>query len=185
MIVSAAIALIFVVLSLGFLIKTYNGIVAQYLVVDQAWVNIDITLIQRFNEIPQLIEICQHFLAYENNMFEKIIQARAVYLAQNSISTKISEGKKIEHGLNQILATAENYPDLKSSKQFAFILKRLSDLESVLAGRREFLNSAITNYNIAISQFPEMIIAAVFGYRMLPMFNVDPEQTQMPNLKMV
>lgn len=180
-----AVVFVFLTLSLGFLIVSYNGIVAQYLVIDQAWGNIDVTLNQRFNEIPQLISICEQYAQHEKSVFDRVIRARDSYLSHKSISKKISDGKEFEESLGKIFAIAEGYPNLRSSEQFNFIQKRLSDLESVLAGRREFLNSAITSYNTTISSFPEMIVAQLFGRRVLPLFKPGIEQTQMPTLKIL
>ena len=68
-------------------------------------------------------------------------------------------------GLGQRFALAENYPQLKANESFQFLQQRISGLENGIADRRELYNEAVNLNNVRIEQFPDVIIAGLFGFK--------------------
>jgi LemA protein len=68
-------------------------------------------------------------------------------------------------GLGGIFATVEAYPELKAVETFQHLLTRISGLENAIADRREFYNDSVNVNNVAIEQFPELIIANLFRFQ--------------------
>jgi len=58
----------------------------------------------------------------------------------------------------------EAYPELKAVETFQHLIGRISGLESAIADRREFYNDSVNINNIAIEQFPELLIANLFRF---------------------
>jgi LemA protein len=59
----------------------------------------------------------------------------------------------------------EAYPELKAVETFQHLLTRISGLENAIADRREFYNDSANLNNVAIEQFPELIIANLFRFQ--------------------
>src|SRR5690606_12616431 len=70
-------------------------------------------------------------------------------------------------GLGRLFALAENYPELKANETFQHLQARISGLEHGIADRRETYNQAVNNNNVRIEQFPDVIVATLFGFRPL------------------
>ena len=66
--------------------------------------------------------------------------------------------------LGGIYATVEAYPELKAIETFQHLITRISGLENAIADRREFYNESANINNVAIEQFPELIIANIFRF---------------------
>ncbi len=77
-----------------------------------------------------------------------------------------------------IFALAENYPDLKTNKNFMQLQDRISHLEETLADRREFYNDSVNNYNIRIKQIPDVFVAGMLNYQDEVMFKVSQKERQ-------
>lgn len=56
--------------------------------------------------------------------------------------------------------------------------KRISDVESQLADRRELYNEAVTQHNTRIAQFPYLIFARQFGFEERELFTASAEDRE-------
>lgn len=165
-------------------ISVYNGLIALKNQVDRAWANIDVILKQRFDEIPQLIQILEQYAQYEKSVIQKVMDARAHYGSATSPGQKIEASKELSLALKGVMAIGEAYPELKSNSNFTHIQTRLSDLENNIADRRETYNEAVTNYNTRIAQFPDVIFASMLQFKERELFRVSEAEKALPNLKM-
>src|SRR5258708_2923439 len=68
-------------------------------------------------------------------------------------------------GVARVFAVAERYPELKANQNFLQLQARITGLEDAIADRREFYNETVNVNNIRIEQFPETLIARLFGFR--------------------
>lgn len=170
---------------LGFyFVGIYNGLVGLKTQLERAWSNIDVILKQRFDEIPQLIQIIEQYVQYESDVLQKLIEARTQYGAANNVSEKIHASNDMSLALRGIAAIGENYPDLKSNNNFTQLQGRISGLEESISDRREGYNEAVTNFNTRIAQFPDMLAAQFLGYREQELFKASAAEKEKPNLTM-
>lgn len=162
-----AIFWIVVVVLLVYVITLYNSLVNVKNAVAKAWANIDVLLKQRHEELPKLVDTCQQYMQYEQNTLEKVIQARSrVSEARHShdMNALGQAEAALRSGLGQLFALAESYPDLKSNEQFLHLQSRISGLENAIADRREFYNESVNINNVAIEQFPAVLLARLFNF---------------------
>ena len=68
---------------------------------------------------------------------------------------------------------AENDPDLKANNNFMQLQKRITELESQIADRREFYNDSVNSFNIRIQQMPDTFVASFMSVQPRPMFKVE------------
>jgi LemA protein len=157
-----------VVVAVVYLVSTYNSLVNVKNGVSKAWANIDVLLKQRHDELPKLVDTCRQYMQHEQVTLEKVIAARArvsdAREYQNVAALGAAEGA-LRSGLGQLFALAENYPDLKANEQFLHLQTRISGLESAIADRREFYNDSVNINNVAVEQFPGVLVARWFNFK--------------------
>lgn len=165
-------------------ISVYNGLISQKNQIDRAWANIEVILKQRFDEIPQLIQVIEQYASYEQNTLKKVIEARNHYSSAQTMDTKIAASNEMSMALKGIVALGEAYPDLKANQSFVQLQSRVSELEGLIADRREFFNETVTNYNTRIAQIPDMFFANMLGYTEKPLYHPPESEMTRPSLKM-
>lgn len=153
-------------------VGVYNMLVQLSNNIDKAWSNIDVTLKQRHDELPKLVEVCNSYMAHERETLETVIKARQAYGTGRNINEKAQAENQIAGALGHLFAVAEQYPDLKANQQFLAIQERISALENTIADRREFYNESVNLYNVAIEQIPALWVAQQAGYSTRPLLTV-------------
>ena len=161
--------LFFLGLLIIFIITIYNSIVHLRNNVNKSKSGIDVYLQQRFDLIPNLVEVTKGYMNYENNLLEKITKLRTLY----NESKDINASNELNNQYKNILAVVENYPELKASEQFLKLQKSLVKIESQLQAARRIYNNDVTKYNTKISTFPNNLIANMFGFKEKDLFVLD------------
>ena len=161
--------IVVIVIILLIILGKYNKLVKQKNSVKQAQSGIDVYLNQRFDLIPNLVECVKGYAKHEEQVLEKITQLRAKY----SKSKDLKEAEKLNNGINQIIAVAEQYPELKASEQFLNLQKSLSKMESQLQAARRIYNNEVTAYNTTINTVPTNIIAKMFNFKEAELFTIE------------
>lgn len=156
-----------IILLAVYVVSMYNHLVRLKHNVSKAWSNIDVLLKQRHDEIPKLVETCKQYMKYEQDTLEKVMQARSrvseARQNQDVAGLGAAEGA-LRMGLGQLFALAEDYPELRANENFQHLQNRISTLENTIADRREFYNETVNINNIGIEQFPDIIVARLFGF---------------------
>ena len=165
--IATIIILVIIVLLVFYLINIYNHLVRIKHNVSKAWSNIDVLLKQRHDEIPKLVETCRQYMKFEQETLKKVMIARNrvsdARENQDVPGLGLAEGA-LRMGLGQLFALVEDYPDLKANENFQHLQSRISTLENTIADRREFYNESVNINNIGIEQFPDVIVARMFGF---------------------
>jgi len=149
---------------LNVIVSTYNRLVMLKNNVDKSFVNIDVLLKQRADEIPNLIKVVKESMRFEESMLTKLTELRTNFLNANSAEEKVELSNQMQNQLKSIFAVAENYPDIKTNQNFQLLQGRVSQIEDAIADRREFYNESVTMYNIGIAEFPNLLLAKPMMY---------------------
>jgi LemA protein len=165
-------------------INIYNSLISLRRQVDRAWANIDVILKQRFDEIPQIIQVIEQYVGHESGILKTLAQARANYGQAQNVSDKIQASQEMSIAFRGILSIGEAYPELKSNQNFSQLQARVSQLESTIADRREIYNEATTNFNTRIEQIPDVFAARILNYQPMKLYEVAESDKQVPSLKM-
>jgi len=172
----ALLVLLFVIVgAIGYLLMLYNGLIAVKNNVDKAWANIDVLLKQRHDELPNLMEVCKGYMKYEGDTFERVTKARSLYSQAQTVDQKVEASATMTSAVGRLLATAENYPELKANNDFMQLQTRISELESQIADRREFYNDSVNVFNIRIQEMPDALLAGSMNLHPRQMFQVAEE----------
>jgi LemA protein len=166
----------------SFLVSRYNSLVQVQENVDQAWANIEVSLKQRAEELPKLIDTATHFLGQEREILNEVTQARAAVQEAEGPRAEAEADQQLRGALGSLFAVAEDYPELRSSEQFQQLQKRISALEGQIADRRELYNESATIYNARIRQIPDLLFALVLEMEPRELF--EAEEGELENVDM-
>lgn len=160
---------------IGYLVIIYNGLVSLKRKINKAWSNIGVLLKQRNDELPKLIDTAQEYMDYERDVMNEITEARNEAQKASSPAAQAQAEETMQNALGNFFAVAEEYPDLKSTQQFQKVQKRISQIETRIADRRELYNQSVNTYNIRINQIPYNLMANLMGYEDKELFQVEDE----------
>ncbi|OGO00649.1 MAG: hypothetical protein A2Y90_02870 [Chloroflexi bacterium RBG_13_52_12] len=174
-----------VVVFIGIIIGTYNGLVGFRNQVKNAWAQIDVQLKRRYDLIPNLVETVKGYAKHERETFEAVTNARNI--AQKASSAGAAERGKVEGelsaALSRLLVVAEAYPELKANQNFLALQEELTSTENKISFSRQFYNDSVLKYNNKIQMFPSNIIAGMFSFKISEFFEVAvAEQREAPKV---
>ncbi|HZA20753.1 MAG TPA: LemA family protein [Actinomycetota bacterium] len=164
-----------VLLALLFGVASYNRFVTQRNLIRDAFANIDTELRRRYDLIPNLVETVRGYAAHERETFEAVTRARAAAVsATGSPAEQAAAEGPLVAALRQLLAVAENYPDLKANENFLQLQGELANTEDRIQTSRRFYNANVREYNRRVQSVPSNIIASMFGFREEEFFEIEP-----------
>lgn len=161
-------SLIIILIILGAVILwgvvTFNGLITRRNRVDESWSDIDVQLKRRYDLIPNLVETVKGYMQHERGTLEAVTQARVAAMGAQSVQDHAKAENMLTEALKSIFAVAENYPDLKATQNFLRLQDELSDTENKIQAARRFYNTNVRDFNTAIQQFPNSVIAGALGF---------------------
>lgn len=180
--VIGVIAGVVVLILLIWFISTWNRLVRLEENVNKSWADIDVLLKQRYDMIPNLVNIVKGYASHEKEIFEQFALARqtaAGALAQGDVKGVGAAEGALAGLMPRINMVAEQYPELKADTSFVNIQNQLVSIENQVSDRREFYNASATNWNAAIQMIPTSIVAGMKGAMRRDLFEVtDPVQRE-------
>jgi LemA protein len=166
--------IIFIAVLLFFsIVLIYNGLVRLRNRTKEAWADIDVQLKRRYNLIPNLVETVKSYASHEKEVFQKVTEARAKAMQAGDIDSKKEAENALTGTLKSLFAVAENYPQVKASHNFLELQKELRDTEDKIQAARRFYNTNVRDLNIKIESFPSNIIANIFGFKKMDLFEIE------------
>lgn len=154
------------------LVMIYNRLQALIQRRNNAFADIDVQLKLRHDLVPNLVETVKGYASHERELFEKVTAARAAAMSGGAGAGRLRAEAGLGAAMMNLMAVAENYPQLKADQNFQKLQAELSDIENKIAAARRFFNSATNEYNTAVVQFPAVLVARVFGMRQEAFFEL-------------
>ena len=170
--------IVLIIFGLGvlFLVFVYNRLVALRQAYKNAFADIDVQLKQRHDLVPNLVETVKGYAGHEAGVFQKVTEARAAAVRAGSLTERGQAEGALTAAIGQVLAVAENYPQLKASDNFRQLQFQLDDLENKIAAARRFFNNAVAEFNTHIEQFPAVLLAGSLGFTHAEMFALELDE---------
>jgi LemA protein len=166
--------ILFAILLLLVFAGMYNALVRRRIDVDNAFSQIDVQLKRRYDLIPNLVETVKGYAAHERAVFESVTTLRAQAMAEKRApDAQAPIEQALGRGVGQVLAVAEQYPDLKASEQFLELQHALVDAEDRIQVARRIYNANVRTFNTMVQSFPSMFVANSMHYETRPFFEID------------
>jgi len=161
-------------------IFVYNRLVAFRVRAKEAWSDIDVQLKRRYNLIPNLVETVKGYAGHERELFEKVTQARTSAMGAQTIEEHSKSENMLSSTLKSLFAVAENYPQLKAAGNFLELQRELRDTEDKIQASRRFYNTNVRDLNIKIEVFPAKIVASLFSFKKMDLFEIEEAEARKP-----
>jgi LemA protein len=180
---TATVIVIVIVIIGGLLLSLYNKLAKQKVLIEEAGSDIETFLKQRYDMIPNLVEIVKGYAKHEQETFEKITEMRSKAMSAGSLEEKMEYEKELSKGITKLFAVAESYPELKANENFKELQTSLKDLEDNIQKSRRFYNGTVRDFNTMIAVFPNNLIAGTFGFKAMPFFEASEEEKENVKIK--
>ncbi len=155
------------------IVLMYNGFITRANRAKEAWADIDVQMKRRYNLIPNLIASVKGYAAHEKSVFEEVTAARTAAMGATGTQGKAKAENMLAGTLKSLFAVAEAYPDLKANQNFLQLQAELTDTEDKIQSARRFYNGNVRDFNIAIEKFPGNMMANMFHFSAMDLFELD------------
>lgn len=133
------------------------------------WSDVQNQYQRRADLIPNLVETVKGYAKQEKDVLEAVINARAratqIQVNANTVTDpdtfrKFQEAQaQLSGALGRLIATVENYPDLKSNQNFLALQSQLEGTENRIAIARKDYIESVRAYNTELRTLPGSIWA--------------------------
>ena len=133
------------------------------------WSDVNNQYQRRADLIPNLVETVKGYAAQERQTLEAVVNARAKATSIQVTPDIVNDPEKFKQfqeaqqqlsgALGRLIATVENYPDLKSNQNFLALQSQLEGTENRIAVARRDYIEAVRAYNTELRTFPGIIWA--------------------------
>lgn len=150
---------------------------------------------RRADLVPKLVNSVDAYMAQERAVLTQVTEARAKVgsiqidagdLDDPALMARFEQAQnQLSSALSRLIAVSENYPQLKSDALFQDLMTQLEGTENRIATERGRYVQAVQDYNLVIRQFPTLITARIFGYKVKENYGVSrqDEITRDPEVK--
>jgi LemA protein len=159
------------------------------------WSDVQNNYQRRADLIPNLVETVKGYAKQEKDVLEAVINARAratqIQVNANTVTDpdtfrKFQEAQsQLSGALGRLIATVENYPDLKSNQNFLALQSQLEGTENRIAVARRDYIEAVRAYNTELRTWPGIIWAKTVysGHKPMETFTAIPDAQKPPSVK--
>ena len=164
-------------------IGLFNRLSRQKVVIGEASADIETILKQRYDMIPNLVEIVKGYAKHEKDTFSSVTELRTKAMSAGSFEEKAKLEDQLSKGLSKIFALAENYPELKANTNFLELQTSLKELEDNLQKARRFYNGTVRDFNTMIVVFPNNLLVSLLKFKAEPFFEASEEEKKNVEIK--
>ena len=160
-------------------VSSYNTLVGKQERVSEAWANVETVYQRRADLIPNLVATVKGYAAHEQETLQAVTAARANATALSidpststpeQVAAWMKAQNEVGSALGRLIAISESYPDLKASQNFLELQTQLVGTENRISTERRKYNEEVRGYNASIRRFPTNLIAGLFGFDKMTMF---------------
>jgi LemA protein len=169
------VVLVVVLLAIAYAVVTFNSLIRLQTRADEGFSDIDVQLKRRHDLIPNLVETVKGYASHERQVLENVTAARSNAVSASGPEARAQAENALTGALRQLFAVAENYPDLKASRNFLELQNEITDTEDKIQAARRFYNMTVRDLNIKVETFPSRVIANSRGIHKREFFELDDQ----------
>ncbi|MBS1627699.1 MAG: LemA family protein [Bacteroidetes bacterium] len=167
----------------------YNGLVKGDQNVQTAWSNVETNYQRRTDLYSSIVKTIEGSANFEKSTLSAVVAARAsatqVKVDINDAATlqkyQAAQGQ-LQSAFGRLLAVAENYPDLKTTKSFQDFQAQIEGTENRINTARRDYNTAVNSYNLSVRTFPKNIFAGIFNFKEKAYYKADEGAEKNPDI---
>ncbi len=159
-----------------FAIVVYNSLIGAKNSVEESSSAIDTMFQNRYDLIPNLVEVVKQYASHEKTLLEWVTKLRSSAMSgQEMTKEKLAGENALSGTLKSIFALGENYPDLKANENFINLQNEWTNIEENLQAARRAYNAAVKFLNNKKEMFPSNLIASMMTFKEYPLFEAEEE----------
>ncbi len=164
------------------LVTMYNKFIRYRNGMEEQWSGIEVALRRRFNLLPNVVKVVGSYAEYEASTLSAVTAQR---LEHTDKKHREQGEREISRSLNQLMAVAEAYPELRANTNYLDLQQALNQVElEILEARRRY-NGAVRRYNTHVQSFPSNIMAKKFNFQSADYFELElATQREIPALEL-
>ena len=172
-----------ILLTLLWLVSTYNSLVNLRNKVKDQWAQVDVLLKRRADLIPNIVETVKGYAGHEKETLEAVVNARNKAISATNQHDEMAANGELTQALGKLFALAESYPDLKANINFMDLQTNLKETEDKISFARQFYNDTVLTYQNKIEMFPSNIVASLFGFKAAEFFEATDAEKETPKVQ--
>ena len=161
-----------VLILFGYGCNGYNGLVRADQGIKKVWGDVETQYQRRTDLYSAVIKTIEGSANFEKTTLKEVLAARAsatqIKVDINDPATlakyQAAQGQ-LQSSFGRLMAVAEAYPDLKTTKAFQDFQTDIAGTENRIANARKDYNEAVKKYNLNVKVFPKNILANMFGFK--------------------
>lgn len=158
--------------------------------VKKMWSNVETNYQRRTDLYSSVIKTVEASANFEKSTLQAVVEARAKATA---INVDINDPKTLEAyqqaqgnlqgSFSRLIASFENYPDLKTTKAFQDFQTQIEGTENRINVARQDFNKSVEGFNLKIVKFPSSMLASILGMKEKSYYKADPGSEKNPDIK--
>lgn len=169
--------------------NTMNGLRGD---VDQKWGAVQSSYQRRMDLIPNLVATVKGVANFEQQTLTQVTQARASAssikvdakdLTPEKLQQIQASQAQLSQALGRLMVVSERYPELRATENFRDLQAQLEGTENRIKFARDEYNQVVRDYNVKISNFPQVMFAGIMGFKSRPMFQAEQGAQNAPKVQ--
>lgn len=136
----------------------------------------------RWDSLTALADLTKTYSDQEYSTLMDVIHARQGINNKSTASEVDAQEQMLSKGLNQIMALAEAYPDLKANTLYLKTMDEVKHYEDNVRMSRMVYNDTVTKYNRLVRSLPGSLLAGSLGFAPREYLSEDKTKAEMPTL---
>ena len=158
--------------------------------VQNAWSNVETNYQRRTDLYSSVVKTIEGSANFEKSTLKDVIDARS---RATSVRVDVNDSAslaqyqqaqaQLQGSFSRLMAVAEAYPDLKTTKAFQDFQTQIEGTENRINVARQDFNKTVNEYNLKVKTFPNNIFAGFFHFTEKPYFKADPGSEKAPDVQ--
>jgi LemA protein len=166
---TAIIIVVLLLLIVGYIVMTYNTLIALIEATRNSQKQIDIQLDRRYKVFESLINVVKKYMDYEQTTLKDVVALRnqaQQAKASGDEKTRIEAENKISGIASNLNLVFEQYPDLKANQNCLQLQEEIVSTENKLAYAKQSFNDSIETYNATKKSFFASMVVSLFASKL-------------------
>jgi len=178
----AAVVVVVLLGFIGYYFSVYNRFQSLKNAAEATLGQARVAMKKRLDMIEQLLGAVKSYAKFEKETLERVTAMRAeVFKAgAGSLGNIDRESRQI---LGNILAVAENYPELKTAGTVTSLMDSVKGIEDEIARHRYTYNNIVQEYNTKQDVVPSNFIARLMGLTKMEYLRVEEAAERAPRIE--
>jgi len=166
-----------------------RGLATADLNVQNKWSDVETNYQRRMDLYSSVIKTIEGSANFEKSTLKEVVDARA---RATSVRVDVNDSTSLQQfqqaqaqlqgSFSRLIAVAENYPDLKTTKSFQDFQTQIERTENRINVARRDYNGSVNTYNQKVRLFPNNIFAGILGYHVKGYYKADAGAEKNPDI---